>query len=211
MKSSALTPSKLRLVLVGCMLALVILAVVLFMVGYQKIKDYSVSTRTIAAQAQGSNSSLQNLVTVKKQLEADTDVIQRASLIVSESKSYVYQDQIIQDITRFANNAGITITNIGFTDVGTAGATTATAPPQAGAATSSPTPASSTPSGVKTTTATVTVNNPVDYNKMLVFIHSIEESLFKMRISQVTLSKPADAQGPNDVTSDVFTIEVYLR
>ncbi len=211
MKSSALTPSKLRLALVGCMFALVILAVALFMVGYQKIKEYSVSTRTIAAQAQGSNSSLQNLVTVKKQLEADTDVIQRASLIVSESKSYVYQDQIIQDITRFANSAGITITNISFTDVGTAGATTTATPPPQAATTPAPATASSTPSGVKTTTATVTVKNPVDYNNMLVFIHSIEESLFKMRISQVTLSKPSDAKGPNDITSDIFTIEVYLR
>jgi hypothetical protein len=191
------------------MFALVVLAGVLFALGYQKIKEYSALTRTVSAQAQASNSSVQNLVNVKKQLESDADVIQRASLIVSESKSYLYQDQIIQDINRFAGNAGITITNITFSDAGTAGATASAAPSATQGAATQPT--TSTPAGVKTTTATVTVKNPVDYNKMLVFIHSIEESLFKMRISQVTLSKPTDAKSPNDVTSDVFTIEVYLR
>jgi hypothetical protein len=198
------------------MLALVFLGIALFMIGYQKIKEFSASTRTTAAQAQASDSSVQNLVKVKKQLEADADVIQRASLIVSESKSYVYQDQIIQDINRFAGNAGITVTNISFSDVGTAGTVASAAPAAAPAAAAGATGATAptgtaTPAGVKTTTATVTVKNPVDYNKMLLFIHSIEDSLFKMRISQVTLSKPTDANSPNDVTSDVFTIEVYLR
>lgn len=219
MKPGSLTPSRLRLVLVGLMFVLVVLGGVLFTLGYQKIKDYSVSTRTTAAQAQASNSSVQNLINLKKQLEQNVEVRQRASMIVSESKTYIYedkvvkdsynyQDQIINDIGRFAGSAGITVTNITFSDVGTAGSVASTAP----AAPSTPSHATTgAPAGVKTTTAAVTVKNPVDYNKMLTFIHSIEENLFTMRISQVALSKSADAKSPNDVTSDVFNIEVYLR
>lgn len=205
MSMNTMTATKLRLILVASMAILLTLAVVLFAFGFQKIKEHSVSTRAVAAEAQASNSSVQNLINIKKQLEVNKDAIQRASLIVSESKSYIYQDQIIQDINRFANSAGITITNISFSDTGTipTSSTTTTAP--------TATPAVGKPAGIKTTTATVTVKNPVDYNKMLAFIHSIEDSLFKMRISQVSLSKPTDAKSPNEVASDVLTIEVYLR
>jgi hypothetical protein len=214
MTKTNLTPTTLRLILIGSMVAGVALAVGVFMLGYQRLSAYSVSTRAVAVQAQASNSSLQNLITLKKELAADQDVVERASMIVSESKSYLYQDQIIQDINRFATSSGITITNIAFGDTGTAG-TVAPAPPApaaGGTATGPATaPAGAAPAGIKTTTATVTVKNPVDYTKMLTFIHSVEESLFKMRISQVTLSKPTDAKAPNDVTSDVLTIEVYLR
>ena len=218
MKKTQLTPTTLRLILIAAMAALAVLAVVVFMVGYGKIKEYAVSTQTVAAEAQASDSSLQNLITLKKELETETDAVQRASMIVSESKSYLYQDQIIQDINRFADNAGIVITNISFSDTGTASTTApvaGTAPASGAAApatgTAAATATGGAPSGIKTTTATVTVKNPVDYNKMLTFIHSIEGSLFKMRISQVGLSKSTDAKSPNDVTSDVFTIEVYLR
>ena len=218
MKKTQLTPTTLRLILIAAMAALAVLAVVVFMVGYGKIKEYAVSTQTVAGEAQASDSSLQNLITLKKELETETDAVQRASMIVSESKSYLYQDQIIQDINRFADNAGIVITNISFSDTGTASTTApaaGTAPASGAAApatgTAAPTATGGAPSGIKTTTATVTVKNPVDYNKMLTFIHSIEGSLFKMRISQVGLSKSTDAKSPNDVTSDVFTIEVYLR
>jgi hypothetical protein len=218
MKKTQLTPTTLRLILIAAMAALAVLAVVVFMVGYGKIKEYAVSTQTVAAEAQASDSSLQNLITLKKELETETDAVQRASMIVSESKSYLYQDQIIQDINRFADNAGIVITNISFSDTGTASTTApaaGTAPASGAAAPATGTAAAAAtggaPSGIKTTTATVTVKNPVDYNKMLTFIHSIEGSLFKMRISQVGLSKSTDAKSPNDVTSDVFTIEVYLR
>jgi hypothetical protein len=206
MNGKSLTPTRLRLILVGSMIAMIAVAVAVFMLGYRQISAYSASSRAVAAEAQASNSSLQELIAVKKELEDDADVVQRASLIVSESKSYLYQDQIIQDINRYATSAGITVTNITFAGTGatTGSSTTSTAPsPTAG---STPPPA-----GVKTTTASVTVANPVDYNKMLTFIHSIENSLFKMRISQVTLSKSAEAKAPNDVTSDVLNIEVYIR
>lgn len=211
MKSSNLTPTRLRLILIGCMVALVALSVVVFMIGYKQLSDYSASARTVAAQAQASNSSLQNLVAVKKELETDKDIVERASQIVAESKSYLYQDQIIQDINNIASASGITITNISFGDSGSptssgtpaaASTTTPTANPGASAATAA---------GVKTTTATVTVKNPVGYDNMLSFIHAIESSLFKMRISQITLSKPTDAKNPNDVTTDALTIEVYIR
>lgn len=209
MNAQGLTPTRLRLILIGSMLLMVALAIVVFMVGYNSISTYSASSRAVAAQAQASNSSLQELVTVKKELADESDVVQRASLIVSESKSYLYQDQIIRDINRFAANAGVSVTSITF---GSGGATTSSGTAASASSSAPPSTATGTaPSGIKTTNASVTVKNPVDYTKMLTFIHSIESSLFKMRIAQVTLSKSTDAKAPNDVTSDILNIEVYIR
>lgn len=207
MNTHNLTPTRLRLILIGSMVLMVAIAVGVFMIGYKQIADYSVASRAVAAEAQASYSSLQDLEAAKKELANDADVVQRASLIVSESKSYLYQDQIIQDINRFATNSGVSVTSISF---GASGATSSSGTAVA-ASTTPPAGAVAPPSGVKTTTASVTVKNPVDYTKMLNFIHSIENSLFKMRISQVTLSKSADAKGSNDVTSDVLNIEVYVK
>lgn len=221
MKRSSMTPVKLRLILVACLVLLVGAGVGIFMVGYNILADYSAKARTTAAEAQASNSSLQNLIVVKRELAEKEEAIERASQIVAASKSYVYQDQIIRDINNFANNAGLSVTNITFADTKvtptsaaptsttgstTTGSNTTAAGPTGGTGATSGT----VPSGVKSMTATVTLKNPVDYNAMLKFIHSIEESLFKMRISQVTLSRPADAK-TNEVTSDVLTIEVYVR
>lgn len=215
MKTSGLTPTKLRIILSVCMFLLIGAGVGLFMVGYTVIADYSAAARTTAAQAQASNTTLQDLKTTEAQLEANAKTVARASQIVAESKSYVYQDQIIRDINNFATNSGITVTNITFADAvvtptsvsaPTAGATTsaATSMPTAGAATAAP-------AGVKSMTATVTLKNPVSFTSMLKFIHSIEGGLFKMRISQVTLSRAADSNNKDEVTSDALTIEVYVR
>ena len=68
------------------------------------------------------------------------------------------------------------------------------------------------PTGVKSMTATVTLDNPVDYNNMLTFMHLIEESLFKMQISQIGLSRSTDtSKGTNKISSDTLTIEVFVR
>jgi hypothetical protein len=58
-------------------------------------------------------------------------------------------------------------------------------------------------------TATVSLKNPVNYDAMLNFIHLVEQSLFRMQISQISLSQSQGDQG--GLTSDILTIEVYVR
>ena len=212
MKTSHLTPSILRIILSICLLLLIATGVGLFAFGYRLISDYSGANRTIAAQAQASSSILQDLQRTQAELETHSSTVTRASQIVSESTSYVYQDQIIRDINNFAVNSGITVTNISFADaVVTPTASTpppATTTPATGATS---TTATAQPTGVKSMTATVTFKNPVPLPAILKFIRAIEGSLFKMSISQVTLSRASDANAPDDVTSDALTIEVYVR
>jgi glycine cleavage system regulatory protein len=151
------------------------------------------------AQANNSQSNIQTLQSIQNELERDKAIVDRASNIVAESQSYQYQDQIINDITNYATRAGIEITNIDFSTTKTA-ATSATTSQQ----TQQTAP---TPSGVKSSSVSVTLKNPVDYTNLLRFIHSIEQNLTKMQISRVGLSKEATG----GITSDVLTIEVYVR
>lgn len=215
MKSNELTPIRLRLILAVLLILLSAAAVGVFMVGYNQIKLHASTAQDVAAKAQVSQSSLDNLRTTKKLLEENKSAVARADQLVSQSKSYVYQDQIISDINRYASEAGLSITNITFTDAKTtpvsAPTTTATsAATSAGGASPSLTTAAS-PAGVKSMTAAVTLKNPVDYNNMLTFIHLLEESLFKMQVSEIGLSRSSDQNKPDGVSSDVLTIEVYVR
>lgn len=151
-----------------------------------------VSHTTVDATA--SENNLQNLQQVQQTLANEKDVIQRASNIVADSQSYQYQDQILTDLKAFAGQAGIVITNLDFS----AASTSKTATPTA----------STAPSGVKSTSVSVTLKNPVNYVNFLKFIKSIEQNLTKMQISKIALSKSASG---SDVSSETLIIEVYIR
>jgi hypothetical protein len=199
-----MTPVKLRLILGFSLIILSVLGVGVFAFGYGQIKDFVVTAQDVASKAQTSQSSIQDLASTKKFLETNADAVNRANQLVAESKSYVYQDQVISDINKYASEAGLVITNITFTAATTTATGGAASTPAAGSATAAP-------SGVKSITANVTVQNPTDYLAMLNFIHLIEQSLFRMQISQVGISASGDDKHPNQVSSDVLTIEVYVR
>ena len=191
MKIKAFTPTKLRLTLSLCLVVLLIGGVGLFMAGYGKLKEFSTTTQDIANQAQASQSSIQDLTTTKKLLEQNSNAVDRAKRLVAESQRYVYQDKIINDINAYATKANLSVTNINFS----APTTTAVG--------------GGAPNGVKSMTATVTLRNPANYVDMLNFIHYIEQSLFRMQVSQIGMSAAADS--PDQVSGDVLTIEVYVR
>lgn len=205
-----MTPVKLRLILSVTLLLLAILGTGLFMFGYSKVDEFAKQAQETATQASTSNNSLQDLIATKKTLETNSEVIDRAAKLAAESQSYIYQDQIIQDINQFAAEAQLSVANITFTEA----TTTATAATPAPAATTDVTgggATATTPTGIKSMTATVSLKNPIDYNKMLTFLNLIEQSLFRMQVSQIGLSKATGDGGANDVTSDTLTIEVYIR
>jgi flagellar basal body-associated protein FliL len=211
MNTSQLNPVRLRLILAVLLLLLTAATVGVFMVGYNQIKTHAQSAQEVAAKAQASQSSLENLRTTKKLLENNKTAVARADQLVSESKSYVYQDQIINDINRFASEAGLSITNITFTDAKTTQVSAPTTTATGGATPPTLSTATAAPAGVKSMTATVTLKNPVNYDNMLTFIHLLEESLFRVQISQIGLSRSTDENKADGVSSDVLTIEVYVR
>lgn len=201
MKRKALTASMLRLYLSLSLFAITLLAGVALHFINDQLRSYASEVSKVTAEANSSQNNVQALQKVQEELEKNKEVKQRARNIVADNQSYQYQNQIITDLNGYAKKAGVTITNIDFSAGSTATPTTPTTP-KSGTTT---TPAA--PSGVKSTSASITLKNPVSYTRLLRFINSIEDNLTKMQISRVGLARGTD----NQITSEALSIEVYIR
>jgi hypothetical protein len=200
-KSKKLTAINLRLMLSVSLFLIAAIGVIGFIYAQGYLRTVAIDTSHSVVDANASQDNLQTLQKIQKTLADDKDVIDRTNSIVADNQSYQYQDQIISDINSYAAKAGIVVTNLDFT------AAVAAAAPATAAAGTKATPGAQ-PAGVKATSVTVTLNNPVGYNNLLLFIRSIEQNLTKMQISRVSLSKGTDS---NTVTSDTLAIEVYIK
>ena len=201
MKKRQLTATGLRLILTIGLFGVAAIGIAVFSIADKMLRNTATATSHSVADASASQNNLQNLQKLQQDLIQKQDVVQRAASIVADSKSYEYQNQIINDLNDYASRAGLSIVSINF-DTGAASGTTKPGGPSA-------TPAPTTVvGGVKSTSASITLKNPVDYVSMLKFIKSIEQNLTKMQISSIGLSQGADGKG---VTSDTLNIEVYIK
>jgi len=200
-KKRQLTATALRLILTTSLFATAGIGIAVFSIADKTLKDTAVATSHSVADASASQNNLQNLQKLQQDLINKKDVVTRAESIVAESRSYEYQNQIINDLNDYAARAKLSITNITFNAAAAAG----------GAATTPATPAPSTTivNGVKSTSVSITLKNPVDYISMLKFIKSIEQNLTKMQISNIALSQSTDGQP--GISSDTLNIEVYIK
>jgi hypothetical protein len=208
MKTRSLTATKLRLALVGALVLLAAIGTTIFIVGYNSLADFAVETSATATKAAESNRKVQELTITKRQLQENEKAIERASRIVAESKGYIYQEVIIEDLNRIAQQSGFQILGITFGDTTTTGAAAPTA-------TAAPAGQSAAPlaGGVKSITATVRISEKVEYKEMVKFLYAIEQNLTKMSISKVTLSSNLEDGGglSSKVLTDELQMEVYVR
>lgn len=188
-----LSASGLRFILSASLFVIAFIGVVIFWIADGQLSRVATDVSHVVVDANASENNLSTLEKIKTELATEQDVVTRAGSIVADSQSYQYQDQIVTDLNNFANKAGIDITNIDFS------ASKVAAPAAK---------ATVTPSGVKSISVVVTLKNPVNYNNLLRFIESTEQNLTKMQISRIGLSKGATG---SDITSDVLTIEVYVK
>ena len=206
-KKFTLTATNLRIILAVSLVAITAIGAGGFALAYNWLDGFAADASTVASQAAASESELQELSQTEKMLKTQHHAVERASKIAAESKSYQYQDQIINDLNDFARKAGITIADITFADNNAKGSSSSSSSSSNKTSTSLPAIA-----GLKATTASVTVKNPVEYRKLLTFMYLVEQSLTKMRIANVDLSRStAQGQPPDSITSNTLTIEVYLR
>ena len=207
-KKFTLTATNLRIILAVSLVVITAIGAGGFALAYNWLDGFAADASTVASHAAASESELQELSQTEKMLKTQHHAVERASKIAAESKSYQYQDQIINDLNDFARKAGITISDITFADNNAKGSSSSSS------SSSSNKTGTSLPAiaGLKATTASVTVKNPVEYRKLLTFMYLVEQSLTKMRIANVDLSRStAQGQPPDSITSNTLTIEVYLR
>ncbi len=205
MKKQTLTPVSLRNILIVVLLSLAAAGTGVFIFGYNQLKSHAASAQDTATKAEASRSSLQDLMATETFLTDNADAVTRADQLASESKAYVYQDQIINDLNKYASEAGIEIITIAFDSPTKSKTATATTPETTAAA-------PSTPTNVKSITATITIKNPTSYTSMLTFIHLIQQSLFRMQISGISMSQATSQESSQSgISSDTLTIEAYIR
>ena len=183
--------SLLLLIILSAMVGLVIFA-------YSFLSKTSEEVGKMQTEAIAVDAKIQSLLASKSQLDRNSDTVTKAKNIVSESKLYQYQNQIIQDLNTYADRAGIPIKAFSFQNEPTTSAKTATS--------SKRTPAS--PAGVKSTFVSIQLGDHIDYTKFLHFLSLIEKNVTRMQLSGVSISRGANN---HEISIQSLEVKVYTR
>lgn len=186
MKKSTMSAVVLRRALATSIVFLIILAGVGFYFAQGWLHTFATSVSHTVADSKMSDSSLQSLSKLQKELEAQQEIIAKTNAITTSSASY--QTQSVQDLIAYAGLTGMTISDYTFP-------LTAAATPAAAA--------------VPTTQVTIKLTSPISYTNLLQFMSAIEGNLPKMQITSVNLGRVV---GDNTtIKIDQLTIAVYTR
>lgn len=183
--------SLLLLIILSAMVGLVIFA-------YSFLSKTSEEVGKMQTEAIAVDAKIQSLLASKSQLDRNSDTVKKAKNIVSESKLYQYQNQIIQDLNTYADRAGIPIKSFSFQNEPTTSAKTATSSKQT----------SSSPAGVKSTFVSIQLGDHIDYTKFLHFLSLIEKNVTRMQLSGVSISRGANN---HEISIQSLEVKVYTR
>ena len=139
---------------------------------------------------------------LKTSLDENSELVKKTNEVVSIASQYKFQDQVIQDLSAYAEKANVSI--VGY-DFGSTPGAKVVATPQAGAQTAAPTPANIPPK----TLVTVRLQNDVPYTNFLKFLMSIEQNVTKMQLTGITL-QPID-KNPNNIQGPIIELEVFIQ
>ena len=208
--NTKMTPTLLRGIL-GVMLFIVLgLGIGVAVIANNRLSKVAEETSQSLAVAKASDGNLQSLQTIEQKLLEQQSSVKRAQDIVGLSEAYTYQNQVILDLNSYADESGVKIQNIDFSSGNTpaSGAAPST-PASPDSATAVPSAGSApTVSAVKASSVTITLESGTKYEKLLTFFNRIEQSLPKLQISSVGLTKSGKGDG---VDSQALQIDVYIR
>lgn len=183
--------SLLLLIILSAMVGLVIFA-------YSFLSKTSEEVGKMQTEATAVDAKIQSLLASKSQLDHNSDTVKKAKNIVSESKLYQYQNQIIQDLNTYADRAGIPIKSFSFQNEPTTSTKTATPSKQT----------SVSPAGVKSTFVSIQLGDHIDYTKFLHFLSLIEKNVTRMQLSGVSISRGANN---HEISIQSLEVKVYTR
>lgn len=187
--------------IIMALLLLVILAAMVgsVIVAYSFLSKTSDDVGKLQTEAISIESKIQNLLALKSQLDKNSEIAKKAKNIVSESKMYQYQNQIIQDLSTYADRAGISIRSFTFQSESTATkSTTSTSKKPTGVA----------PAGVKSTFVSIQLGENIDYVRFLHFLDLIEKNVTRMQLSGISISRGVNN---NELLVQALEVKVYTR
>jgi hypothetical protein len=156
---------------------------------HQKLSTYVMEVDHLKIDSEINQQSIENARRLRQSLAENQESVVRAASIVADTKYYEYQDQIVQDITSYANASGVTVLGFDFTTTTKAQA--------------------SKVKGLNTVVANISLKSPVQYQNYLRFLKLIEKNLTKMQVTQLEISN--DLKSATTINSQLISLEVYVR
>ena len=173
--------------------------------GYTMLQGTAEEVSKIQTEAKAVDAKVQNLALLEKEMEKYKDSVAKAQQLVAETQQYQYQNQIINDLTAYANKSGVGIAGFTFTS-GSAGAKSNSG--SSGTSGTNNSSGSNSAVGPKSMKVSVRLNEKTDYMALLRFMHLIEQNLTRMQIASVSMSK---TEGTGQVNTQTLEVEVYVR
>lgn len=206
-----LTATKLRILLIAAVVLLLLAQGGLIVLGQNAISAYGSEVSSAVAQSSSNEKTLRDLQSVSTALQQRESTVDKSKRLIASKndETYTYQNQIIQDITRYAERSGLSATGFAFTTAdAAAGGATAPAPPAPAAGGAAP--VANIPPGVTPVNVTVTFAAAGSYESFYKFLQLLEGNLLRMKIDGLNLSRPAsDATDSTGITS--LTIQAYTQ
>lgn len=195
----SLSATTARLLLAGLLLFLLLGTAAGFYGAYSFLSATASDVAKAKSEAESSRARVQNLEKLSTELQKEASAVKKAASIAADAKSYLYQNQIIHDLSIYARRAGISITGFTFNQA-------ASSTSQSTANTNATTqPSGSAP---KTTKVSIQLNDDVSYQSILHFLHLIEQNVTRMQVVSVSLSRGKDG---GTVSMQSLDLEVYIR
>ena len=195
-----LTASKLRILLIVGVVLLLLAQGGLIVLGQNAISTYGQQVSSAVALSSSNEKTLRDLESVSLALKQRESTVNKSKQLIAskEDETYTYQNRIIQDISRYAEKAGLNATGFAFasdTPAAGAAAAPAAAAPVAGAT------ATSAPTGVSPVNVTVTFAEEGSYESFYKFLQLLEGNLLRMKIDGLKLSRPGESGASTGISS----------
>ena len=207
-KREKMTPAVTMRIVFALSLVLILVgmgAIVYF--GYTMLQGTAEEVSKIQTEAKAVDAKVQNLARLEKEMEKYKDSVTKAQQLVAETQQYQYQNQIINDLTAYANKSGVGIAGFTFAS-GSAGAGAKSSSGSSGSSGTNNSSGSNSAAGPKSMKVSVRLNEKTDYMALLRFMHLIEQNLTRMQIASVSMSK---TEGTGQVNTQTLEVEVYVR
>lgn len=208
----AMTATKLRIVLLAVVGLLLLSQVGMIFLGQNAVSSYGKQVADAVSLASSNEKTLQDLEKVSAALDAQKSTVEKSKkLIASKDDTYKYQNQIIQDITRYADKSGLKATGFTFTDVTTAKGTPAAAAAPTTPAAGGQTGAAKIPAGVQPVNVTVALSSGASYDSLYSFLQLLEGNTLRMEVDGLNLSGGSSGESGANSAVTTLNIKVYKQ
>lgn len=191
-KEKQLKATSLRTFLIISIFLLLTISVVGFYFTQNYLRELAVKNLPQDTNTTATNTTTSDTEAIQAEVAKYQDIGNKSSSFFASSQTH--QNQITNDIKSYASVSGININNLSFDQ-----------------STSSNSDSRSTSSsgGLNSKNVIITIENPVQFTKLMKFIKGIESNLPKMQVSNISITPSSSSK--EAVSVEPITIDYYVR